>query len=231
MGFIESISGKDLAARLMQIIFVGVTLGLLAIGAYILLFGDGHEPPLFLGEDTKAEQVILCQSANADVLTLEEVQEGFAPWAKDCWPSIPPLDSVLEGHRCEGWASDGEVRFHSCREQTPNGAFPCETRDGDDPSTPTTSGRTLSRIVNGRIVASDIYLEPRINRKPRTVEHELGHYLGLTIDQRDVESGKMKLTSFGSHTSAATNLMSAKGDGRDRRWLNRCEGGDWPYGE
>lgn len=239
MGIWESIAGTTPKKRLMQVMVVVITAAFVCAVVYGLVTGGGHEPFDWIGEDTLAETVIRCPSAvdtkdaetqaerDQHVTTNEEVVSWFAPYAEDCWPVIPVTEApdVVDDLPCDGWAERGELRIHSCRESMPEGQMPCETADASTHR----SGALYAQFEGGQIVAADMYLEPDLHRKARTGEHEVGHYLGIANE--DHTDGRLSMDAFGSHTSAATHLMSKKGDGTDRRWMNRCEGGDWPYGK
>lgn len=135
-------------------------------------------------------------------LEVERVERVNAYWEGLGWPEWPDPELV---EQCPFEAPPGVAMWRM-------GAEVCQSDYSDE-------GGCVAH--NWEENAVTIYLLPWPQIKPELrhclAEHEGGHARGL-VDVDDLDR----------HTNAASNVM-AKECGISTRWLDRREGGDWPY--
>lgn len=199
---------------------------LICIGLDLLKITRQVEPPHFMGDfvpthhEVCAPATEFLQAIDRDTVELNEL--GWPAWPAgndlvvvDCGTPHPP-------------APEGYARWHLCTDLRKEGdkALPgCQSKPGEeDPP----GGLARARIVDGKIVAVDMYVNDDIEvPKNIVLMHEQLHGRGLLIDEE--EDAKTKYVE-GAHTEKPGHVMTEKPSGLGMKWLDRRPGGDWPYG-
>jgi hypothetical protein len=204
---------------------IGAACGIVMVIAMVILIAldltqvtRQVQPPPFLS-DWKPEQQPVCTSFKLDLEQIEKSQVKFKEYGWAEWPTPTKAKCLNEDEA----APDGEVRWHSCttmrKDPMTSMLKPsCPLSEDGKPR----KGYTWTRIRNGKIVAADIYINEDLADKC-TVAHELAHARGFISinedDNRHID---------GAHTEKPNHLLS-ENCGDSWQWLDRTEGGDWPY--
>jgi hypothetical protein len=171
----------------------------------------GHRPPQWYGgSDFVPARQEVCPGVE-----IAKVQQHMAVWESLCWPAWPEPERV-DASRCDGRvAPAGVVRWHTCDEPRVGGGKltpPCTDSAGHP-----RRGATWATLDEEELVSADVYVQ--LGTERCVYAHEGGHARGIL----DPVNGE-------SHTTLSRSLMSERcPDEYSTVWLDRCDGGDWPW--
>ena len=202
----------------------GTILGVMMVSAILILIGLNEltsmfrdpEPPPFVG-DFIPERHEVCSDFPWPTIAITTSEDTLRGWGWPAWPRNTLVDCGADHIQ----APDGVARWHDCDSVRTDSdsmlTVPCPNGE--------TSGRTYARrATDGSIIAVDFYI--RADARDCTILHELLHGKGHVASLG--EDTKTKFVS-GGHTEKPRHILSDDGCGFGMMWMDRTDGGDWPY--
>ena len=201
----------------------GTILGTMMVSAILILIGLNEltsmfrdpEPPPFIG-DFVPERHEICSTFPVPSEATGDAEDTLRVLGWPKWPR-PILVDCENEHR---QAPDGVARWHDCDSmRSINGRLVSPCSNGD------AVGRTYARHgEGGDTIAVDFYISA--DASGCTILHEMLHGRGHTILPE--EDAKTRFVS-GGHTEKPRHILSDDGCGFGMMWMDRTDGGDWPY--
>lgn len=209
-----NINVKNNTGAILGIMMVSAILILIGLNELTSLFRD-PEPPPFVG-DFVPDKHEVCSAFPVPSEGIKEAENTMRGLGWPEWPRNVLVDCENE-HR---QAPDGVARWHDCDSlRSVNGRLISPCSNGD------VLGRTYARHgEDGNVIAVDFYIS--YEARDCTILHEMLHGKGHTILPED--DAKTKFVK-GGHTEKPGHVLSDEGCGFGMMWLDRNEGGDWPY--
>ena len=183
------------------------------------------EPPPFSGDFVPSSHEV-CSTA---VDLVDQINKDTVEINELGWPAWPAGDEikVIDCGSPHSSAPLGVARWHMCGDLRKDGDEIVPTCTSDGSSAEITGGMTYYRFnAGGNILSADMYVQ----KNPpmgMVVKHEQLHARGFIVSAED--DAKTRYVT-GAHTEKPGHILNESG-GYGMKWLDRREGGDWPYGE